>query len=152
MWRNHVGGWVSFMGQFLIVGDKVRVLLSSAEGITTARHRFGPLSRFLDWCQDAGHIAVNPCALIGRNRRPKAPQARSHCIPRSKAWEGHRVQARVGQANPALTDTVVTDPRELAPAPEQLRREVRRVRIERLHNLDRARSVPRGRCPCPRAR
>ena len=41
------------MGQFLIAGDKVRVLLSSAEGITTARHRFGPLSRFLDWCQDA---------------------------------------------------------------------------------------------------
>ena len=41
------------MGQFLIAGDKVRVLLSSAVGITTARHRFGPLSRFLDWCQDA---------------------------------------------------------------------------------------------------
>jgi integrase len=42
--------------------------------------RFGALSRFLDWCQDAGHIQANPCALIARSRRPKAPQARAHYL------------------------------------------------------------------------
>jgi Arm DNA-binding domain len=46
------------------------------EGANT-RARFGALSRFLDWCQDAGHIQANPCALIARARRPRAPQARS---------------------------------------------------------------------------
>jgi integrase len=45
-----------------------------------ARARFGALSRFLDWCQDAGLIMANPCALIARSRRPKAPQARSHYL------------------------------------------------------------------------
>jgi integrase len=59
---------------------QIRQLLSSAVGTTTARHRFGPLSRFLDWCQDTGHIATNPCALIARSRRPRAPQARSHYL------------------------------------------------------------------------
>jgi integrase len=58
----------------------IRGLLSAAVGVTTARHRFGALSRFLDWCQDCGHIAGNPCALIGRSRRPKAPQARAHYL------------------------------------------------------------------------
>jgi integrase len=59
---------------------QIRALLGSAVGTTTARHRFGPLSRFLDWCQDAGHIAANPCTLIARSRRPRAPQARSHYL------------------------------------------------------------------------
>src|ERR1700693_2875261 len=58
----------------------VRGMLSAAVGITTARKRFGPLSRFLDWCQDAGHIPANPCALISRARRPKTPQARAHYL------------------------------------------------------------------------
>jgi integrase len=59
---------------------QIRRLLSGAVGVTTARHRFGPLSRFMDWCQDAGHILVNPCALIARSRRPRAPQARAHYL------------------------------------------------------------------------
>jgi integrase len=59
---------------------QIRALLSTAVGTTTARHRFGPLSRFLDWCQDAGHVAANPCTLIARSRRPRAPQARSHYL------------------------------------------------------------------------
>ena len=58
----------------------IRGLLSAAVGITTARHRFGPLSRFLDWCQDVGHITVNPCNQIARSRRPKTPQAREHYL------------------------------------------------------------------------
>ncbi len=63
----------------LTIAD-VRGLLSGAVGVTTARHRFGALSRFLDWCHDAGHIAANPCTLIARSRRPRAPQARAHYL------------------------------------------------------------------------
>jgi integrase len=60
----------------------LRGLLSATEaGVTVARKRFGALSRFLDWCQDAGHVSANPCALIARSRRPRAPQARSHYLP-----------------------------------------------------------------------
>jgi integrase len=65
------------------VGDvELRKLLRQASGgAATARARFGSLSRFLDWCQDAGHIKANPCVMIGRARRPKAPKARSHYLP-----------------------------------------------------------------------
>jgi integrase len=69
----------------------VRRLIATSEGVTTARKRFGALSRFLDWCQDAGHIATNPCALIGRSRRPKAPQPRSHYLTvaeLARLWRG----------------------------------------------------------------
>jgi integrase len=58
----------------------VRGLIAKADGVTTARKRFGALTRFFDWCVDAGHVQVNPCALIGRSRRPKAPQARGHYL------------------------------------------------------------------------
>jgi integrase len=63
-----------------LTDGELRSLLGVAGGITTARKRFGALSRFLDWCHDAGHIQANPCALIARSRRPKAPQARSHYL------------------------------------------------------------------------
>jgi integrase len=59
---------------------ELRILLSVVGGVTTARKRFGALSRFLDWCQDTGHIQANPCALIARSRRPKASPARSHYL------------------------------------------------------------------------
>lgn len=68
----------------------VRKLLDEAGGNTIARKRFGALSRFLDWCHDAGHIQANPCALIARARRPRAPQARSHYLTPSalaRLWE-----------------------------------------------------------------
>ena len=55
-----------------------------ATGNAVARKRFGALSRFLDWCQDAGHIRINPCTLIARSRRPKAPQARAHYLTASE--------------------------------------------------------------------
>jgi integrase len=67
--------------------DDVRCVLA-LDG--NSRARFGALSRFLDWCQDAGHIEINPCALIGRARRPKAPQARSHYLmpaELARLWE-----------------------------------------------------------------
>jgi integrase len=56
----------------------IRKLLASGKAV--ARKRFGALSRFLDWCQDAGHIQTNPCTLIARTRRPRAPQARAHYL------------------------------------------------------------------------
>jgi integrase len=60
---------------------QIRQLLSlSANSSVNKRPRFGALSRFLDWCHDAGHIQANPCALISRSRRPKAPQARAHYL------------------------------------------------------------------------
>jgi len=63
-----------------LTSTDIRQLLSGAGGITTARHRFSALSRFLDWCHDAGHIQVNPCVQIDRNRRPRTPQARAHYL------------------------------------------------------------------------
>jgi hypothetical protein len=44
--------------------DLRRVLKATAGRTATARARFGALSRFLDWCQDEGHIKVNPCVLV----------------------------------------------------------------------------------------
>jgi integrase len=58
---------------------EVRRVLDSEDG-GSARARFGALSRFLDWCQDNGHTEANPCALIARSRRPKAPRARSNYL------------------------------------------------------------------------
>jgi integrase len=63
-----------------LTDGELRSLLGVAGGVTTARKWFGALSRFLDWCQDAGHIQANPCALIARSRRPRAPQARAHYL------------------------------------------------------------------------
>ena len=57
-----------------------RLLEAASVGPAMTRARFGSLSRFLDWCQDADHIQSNPCALIARSRRPRAPQARSHYL------------------------------------------------------------------------
>ena len=59
--------------------DLRRLLDATTEG-TIAGKRWGAISRFLDWCQDAGHISVNPCALVPRRRRPKAPQSRSNYL------------------------------------------------------------------------
>lgn len=59
---------------------QIRQLLARPDGAATIRARFGALSRFLDWAQDAEHIAVNPCMQIARSRRPRAPQARAHYL------------------------------------------------------------------------
>ena len=73
----------------------IRKLL--ATGSTVARKRFGALSRFLDWCQDAGHIHANPCALIARTRRPRAPQARSHYLTPTELARLWRAAARLSE-------------------------------------------------------
>ena len=43
----------------------------------TARHRFGALSRFLDFLQDRKVIQTNPAQGISKKRRPKPPAPRS---------------------------------------------------------------------------
>ena len=62
--------------------NDIRTLLTAeAKRPATARHRFGALSRFLDWCQDEGLIALNPCLAIGKNRRPRPAKPRGHHLP-----------------------------------------------------------------------
>jgi integrase len=58
----------------------LRRLLNAAVGGSIAGKRFGALSRFLDWCAETSHIKANPCVLVPRNRRPKAPRPRSHYL------------------------------------------------------------------------
>ena len=65
-----------------VTAAELRALLNAeAARPATARARFGALSRFFDWCQDEGHISLNPCALVARQRRPRAIQARAHYLP-----------------------------------------------------------------------
>lgn len=60
----------------------VRTLLrASADQPGAARHRFGALSRFFDWCRDERLITANPCLTIGKDRRPKPIPARQHFLP-----------------------------------------------------------------------
>ena len=59
--------------------DLQALLRATADQPGAARHRFGALSRFFDWCRDEGTLAaVNPCTLIGKDRRPKPVAARQH--------------------------------------------------------------------------
>jgi integrase len=62
------------------IADVRRVIDAVSERTASPRARFGALSRFLDWCLDAGHIDANPCAQMARASRPKAPQPRAHCL------------------------------------------------------------------------
>ena len=50
-----------------------------------ARHRFGAVSRFLDWCMDEGHVPMNVCATIGKANRPKPPAPRSRYLTAAQA-------------------------------------------------------------------
>lgn len=64
----------------LTAADVRRLLDAQAARPATARAQFGALSRFLDWCQDAGHVELNPCALVAKARRPKGVQTRAHYL------------------------------------------------------------------------
>jgi integrase len=60
-----------------ISGVEIRRMLDGlANKPATARHRFGALSRFYDWAQDEGYVAVNPCAQLAKARRPRPPKPR----------------------------------------------------------------------------
>lgn len=62
------------------LSDKdVRAMLSAtADQPGAARHRFGALNRFFDWARDEKLIALNPCLIIGKDKRPKPIPAREH--------------------------------------------------------------------------
>ena len=58
---------------------EIRGMLNGvADKPATARHRYGSLSRFFDWCQEEGAITLNPCLTVGKARRPRAVQPRTH--------------------------------------------------------------------------
>jgi integrase len=57
----------------------LRAMLQASLG-KSARSRFGAISRFFDWCQDEGHVALNPCLLVAKSRRPRAPAPREHYL------------------------------------------------------------------------
>jgi integrase len=70
-----------------ITDRDVRRLLDATAGQPgAARHRFGALSRFLDWCHDEGLIATNPCLAIAKTRRPKPIRPREHVLRPAEIW------------------------------------------------------------------
>lgn len=56
------------------------LLKAEATRAAVARHRFGAVSRFLDWCMDEGHVRLNVCTQIGKAKRPKPPAARNRYL------------------------------------------------------------------------
>ncbi|MDQ3921666.1 MAG: integrase family protein, partial [Actinomycetota bacterium] len=61
--------------------DDVRRLLAAVRSQqATARHRYGSLSRFFEWCVESGYRPDNPCAQIARSRRPKPVVSRPHYL------------------------------------------------------------------------
>jgi len=62
------------------VADLRLLLRADPEHPNAARHRFGAISRFFDWCQDEGVLKVNPCSMVAKARRPKTPASRSEYL------------------------------------------------------------------------
>jgi integrase len=60
--------------------DLRKLLRADPDHPNAARHRFGAISRFFDWCQDDGLLQVNPCSMVAKARRPKAPASRAHYL------------------------------------------------------------------------
>ncbi|WP_439596702.1 tyrosine-type recombinase/integrase [Falsiroseomonas sp.] len=60
--------------------DLLGLLHLEAARPATARLLFGAFGRFMEWCRDAGHLAINPCDAIPRARRPKPPPARRRVV------------------------------------------------------------------------
>ncbi len=86
-----------------ISAARVRALVK-AEGArpALARHRFGAVSRFLDWCMDEGHVPLNVCVTIGKDKRPKPP------TPRSRYLTAEQV-AGIWKAAAGMSETVHRD-------------------------------------------
>jgi integrase len=63
---------------------------------SAARHRFGALSRFMDWLVDDERLPSNPCNQISRAGRPKSPQARSrYLMPADLARLWHAAETMI---------------------------------------------------------
>jgi integrase len=57
----------------------IRLMLDPVDGSAFERHHvFGALDRFLKWCVKREFIAVNPCASIDREDRPRPGRSRDH--------------------------------------------------------------------------
>lgn len=85
-----------------LTATHVGKLLASDAGAALKRHRFGSLSRFLDWLAEDGLIAANPCLAIGKARRPKPPRPRTGCLTPAEL-------ARLWHAAKALREPVWHD-------------------------------------------
>jgi len=87
-----------------ITSDHIRGILKACEGkAATARHRFGAMSRFFDWAIDEGIVALNPCLLIAKGRRPRAVSARQRFLTLAETaalWQA------AGNLDPLLRDLV----------------------------------------------
>jgi integrase len=70
------------------------MLRADPEHPNAARHRFGAMRRFFDWCQDERLLNVNACSMIAKARRPKAPASRSEYL---KLGEPARLWKVVGE-------------------------------------------------------
>lgn len=104
---------------------EVRHLLSKSGDGANLRARFGALSRFLDWCQDADYITVNPCTMIARSRRRRAPRARSDLLTPGEL-------ARLWRAAAGLHEPVYRDLARFLMAIPCRRGEAARMRWEHL--------------------
>jgi integrase len=71
------------------------LLRADPEHPNAARHRFGAISRFFEWCREEGLVSANPCALLGKDRRPKPPAERTHFL---KPEELARLWRAAGEA------------------------------------------------------
>jgi integrase len=88
-----------------ITDRDVRRLLDATAGQPgAARHRFGALSRFLDWCRDEGHIATNPCLAIAKTRRPKPIRPREHVLRPAELAELWHAAGRAEELAPVQRD------------------------------------------------
>jgi integrase len=57
--------------------DLRKLLRAHPEHPNAARHRFGAINRFFDWCIDERLLVTNPCTIVARSRRPRAPASRA---------------------------------------------------------------------------
>jgi hypothetical protein len=96
--REIAGGWSYFQGA--PAAAQAGAAQSGGDGANAPP--FGLPSYFWDWCQDAGHIQANPCSLVSRAHRPKAPQARPPYVTPAEracpAWRSRWTAAEVGLA------------------------------------------------------
>lgn len=60
--------------------DLLGLLHQEAARPANARLLFGAFSRFMEWCREGRHVAVNPCDAIPKARRPKPPPARQRVV------------------------------------------------------------------------
>ncbi len=93
--------------------DVKRMLEGVADKPATARHRFGALSRFYDWAQDEGHVAINPCGQLAKARRPRPPKSRStHHKPKQlgQLWRAIKAAAGLDQVHRDLLHFLIAVP------------------------------------------